>query len=372
MKVALVHDYLREFGGAERVLNVLTEMYPEAPIYTAFFCNNGSCKKVFEKKDIRESFLAPILKKWNLYSPLRFLIPWLWRSFDLSDYDLIITSCSSYIARGFKVGSKTKVVAYCHTPPRYLYGYETSIDWQKYFLVKVYSVVVNHFLRLFDYKSAQEVDYWVVNSENVRQRVKKFYRREAEVIYPPVELSGLTDDILRTEKRNYFLIVSRLVGGKGLEAAAKAATELGFDLKIAGEAVGFSQIEERVKQIGGKRVELLGRVSDEEIYRLYAEAKGFIALARDEDFGMTVVEAQMAGTPVLAFNGGGFRETVVDGVTGILIEDMTVGAIKEGIVKFNKLKWDKNKIYENANRFSRENFEIKFGKLISQVMKNYA
>jgi glycosyltransferase involved in cell wall biosynthesis len=362
MKVALVHDYLREFGGAERVLKVFSEMYPEATIWTAFFKRDGSCGNVFGNKCIKESFLAPILKFSNLYSPLRFLIPIIWKSMDLSDYDLVITSCSSYVARGFKVSKKTKVIAYCHTPPRYLYGYETSVDWKKNVFIRGYALLVNHFLRIFDYQSAQEVDCFVVNSENVWRRVKKYYRRDAVVIYPPIEMPSLIDESVES-CRDYYLIVSRLVGGKGLVEAAKAAKMLNFNLKIVGESVGFSRVKEEILKIGGE-VEFLGRISDEELVVVYEKAKGFIALAKDEDFGMTVVESQMTGTPVLAYNGGGFKETIVDGVTGVLIDGVHVGDIKKGLERFNKIKWDRGVIIENAKKYSRENFENKFFKLV--------
>jgi len=149
MKVALVHDYLNEFGGAERVLRVLADMYPEAPIYTAFVKRNSLAGKAFADRKIIESKLAWVLKIGKLSSPLRFLAPHIWSSLDLSEFDLVITSASWYITRGFKVSPKTKVICYCHTPPRYLYGYETSINLQKYWIVRVYAVIVNHFLRIF-------------------------------------------------------------------------------------------------------------------------------------------------------------------------------------------------------------------------------
>ncbi|MDP2683578.1 MAG: glycosyltransferase family 4 protein, partial [bacterium] len=135
MKIAIVHDYIKEFGGAERVLKTFSEMYPKAPIYTAFRVKNSTADKEFKGTKIIESWLAPLLKIWKFYSPLRFLAPLIWKSFDLSKYDLVITSCSWYITRGFKVGKNTKVIAYCHTPPRWLYGYEMSVGFTKYWPV---------------------------------------------------------------------------------------------------------------------------------------------------------------------------------------------------------------------------------------------
>lgn len=156
MKIALVHDYLKEFGGAERVLKCLSEIFPKAPIYTAFCVKDSSAWLEFRDREIYESFLAPILKIDNFYSPLRFLTPIIWKSLDLSGYDLVIASSSWYITRGFEVGPKTKVICYCHTPPRWLYGYETSVGFQKYLPVKVYAAIVGHFLRMYDFKTAQK------------------------------------------------------------------------------------------------------------------------------------------------------------------------------------------------------------------------
>lgn len=363
MKIALVHDYLNDFGGAERVLRVLTEMYPEAPIYTAFKIDGSAAAEAFADREVRESKFSWLLKRGRLYSPLRFLLPWIWKSIDLSSFDLVITSCSGYIARGFKTSKKTTVIAYCHTPPRFLYGYETSIDWQKYWLVRLYAYVVNHYLRLFDFESAQRVDKWVVNSKNVQARVKKFYRKDSVVVYPPIETKTIIKAAEKVEKQDYFLIVSRLVGAKGLEEAAKAAIKLGFKLKIAGGSAGYANIENKLQKMGAV---LLGRVSDEELVRLYAEAKGFIALAKEEDLGMTVVESQASGTPVIAFNGGGFKETVIEGKTGVLINGTDEKSIEDGIERFNKVKWNRKRIQEWAKRFDREVFVKK----IKQVIAN--
>jgi len=367
MKVALVHDYIREFGGAERVLKTLSEMYPDAPIYTAFCVKNSTAGKDFNNKKIHESWLAPILKIGKVYSPLRFLAPVIWRSFDLSKYDLVITSCSWYITRGFKVGPRTKVVAYCHTPPRWLYGYETSVDLQKYWPVKVYAAIVSHFMRIYDFKSAQPISHWIANSKEVAERINKFYRKDAKVIYPPVDVERISKASRNIEKENYFLIVSRIAGAKGLLEAAKAFKKSKYKLKIVGEAGGFSDIEEKLKKISSKNVELLGRVDDERLYELYAKTKGFIALARQEDFGMTVVEAMAAGTPVVAFNGGGFKETVIDGKTGIFINDTDEKTIADGALRFNKIDWNKAVIQKNAARFSKERFVNEMVEYVNKI-----
>jgi glycosyltransferase involved in cell wall biosynthesis len=357
MKVAIVHDYIKEYGGAERVLSAMSEMFPKAPIYTAFRVKDSTADKHFKGKKIIESWLSPVLRIGNLYSPLRFLAPVIWKSFDLSGFDLVIASSSWYVTRGFKVGPNTTVVCYCHTPPRWLYGYETSVGFTKYWPVKIYAALVGHFMRMFDFDSAQKVDYFIANSINVRERIQKFYRRKSTVIYPPVETELIKKFTANTKKEDFYLIVSRLVGAKGLEETALIAKKLDLNLKIVGESHGFSEVENNLKKISGGKVELLGRVEDEKLYKLLGNAKGFIALARDEDFGMTVVEAQAAGTPVIAYNGGGFRESVINGETGILIQEISESALSAAIKKLETKRWDRNKLIKNAEKFSKKRFE---------------
>lgn len=357
MKVALVHDYIKEFGGAERVLKTLSDMYPEAPIYTAFCVKGSTAEKEFRGRKIVESFFSPILKIWRLYSPLRFLTPIIWKSFNLSEYDLVITSCSWYITRGFKVGPNTKVIAYCHTPPRWLYGYETSVGFTKYWPVKIYSKAVGFFMRKYDYKTAQKINYWIANSKNVARRIKKFYGKDSTVIYPPIEVEKIRKATKDLKQEDYLIVVSRLVGAKGLEETARVMENLGINLKIVGESHGFADVEEKLKKLSGGNIELTGRVSDEKMHKLLGKAKGFIALAKDEDFGMTVVEAQAAGLPVIAFNGGGYKESVIEGKTGIFVDSTDEKTLEPAVKKLLNIKWNKEEIVKNAEKFSRLRFE---------------
>lgn len=373
MKIALVHDYIKEFGGAERVLRVLSDMYPEAPIYAAFVTPGSTGAKEFADRRLIESKWSWILKYGNWHSPLRFLLPWVWGSLDLSGYDLVITSCSGYVARGFRVANQTRVIAYCHTPPKNLYGLQTSINWMghnwaNFVPAKIYAAVVNHFLRLFDFQSAQGIDKWIANSMTVKTRIAKFYRKEAEVVYPPVETTLIEKSSRGMVKEGYFLIVSRLVDSKGLVEAVKAAKHLRIKLKIVGGTEAVSRVANEIYKLAGDGVEVLGRISDDELFIVYAKARGFVALARNEDFGMTVVEAMAAGTPVIAFNGGGFRETVIDGETGILIDDTDVATLEKAFKRFDQIKWEKEKLQKQAQKFSREKFEEKIRKIINLTL----
>ncbi len=359
MKIALVHDYLGEFGGAERVLAALSDMWPDAPIYTAFW-RPGDAWERFKNKDVRVSWAHHIPGfATKLHSPLRFLAPAIWNSFDFSDYDVVISSASWYVTKGFgtRGGSEQKPIeiCYCHTPPRWLYGYPTSVEWQRYAWVRVYASLVGFFMRHYDYSAAQRVNYFIANSQNTARRIEKFYRRESEVIYPPVELLPTP----KVKKEDYYLIISRIVGGKGLALAVEAAKKLGVRLKIAGAPAGYATEYQDLlaRSGGGKGIEFLGFVSDEELVRLYAGARAFLALATDEDFGMTPVEAMAAGTPVIAFRGGGYLESIVEGKTGIFVDVPTVESVVQAIRRSEKISFLAEDCRNQAEKFSKKRFQ---------------
>ncbi len=361
MKVALVHDYLNELGGAERVLLALSEIWPKAPIYTSFYKGGSPSWERFRDKDIRVSWAhyIPFFSTY-LHSPLRFIAPLIWNSFDFSKYDVVIGSAGWYITKGFRKGKNTIEICYCHTPPRWLYGYKTSIEWQKYWPIRIYGIIVAHFMRMYDFEAAQKVDYFIANSKNVAARIWKFYRKDSKVIYPPVELPNVGN----VEKGDYYLVISRIVGGKGLELAVAAAQKLGFKLKIAGVPAGYYTEYKKLSEIAGKNVEFLGYVSDKELAKLYKGAKAFLALATDEDFGMAPVEAMLAGTPVIAFRGGGYIESVIDGRTGIFFNEPTVESLVEAIKQFNHLAIQPSDCINQAKKFSKEKFKREMLKFI--------
>lgn len=392
MKVALVHDYLGEFGGAERVLEELCQIWPKAPIYTAFY-REGSAYDRFKKKKIITSWAQKVpFFATKLHSPLRFLAPFIWNSFvrQLADYDVVISSASWYVTKGFggrtdpsthsvvrshsplsvRSGPQRPVeVCYCHTPPRYLYGYPTSINWQKYWPIRVYALIVNFFMRIYDFEAAQRVDYFIANSENVKNRIKKFYRRDSVVIYPPVDLPKIPK-VLRGD---YFLVVSRIVGAKGLALAVDVANNLNLKLKVVGRPAGYSNEFQKIKGMAGENIEFLGYVSDPDLVKLYAGARAFLALATDEDFGMTPVEAMLCGTPVIAYKGGGYLETVVEGKTGVFFSPATGGSLTMAINNFEALEkkgaFSSTTIKRHAQKFSKERFKREMIKFVESKIK---
>jgi glycosyltransferase involved in cell wall biosynthesis len=367
LKVALVHDYLKEYGGAERVLSALTEIWPAAPIYTAFYVPDSTAGRAFAGKKIIPSWANWFLPKKNLYSPFRFLAPLIWESFDFAGFDLVISSASWYITKSIITRPETLHICYCHTPPRWLYGYQTAVEWKRFLPVRVYGEIVAHFLRQYDFLASQRVDEFIANSKNTQERIRKFYRRNSTVIYPPVEVEKIKKATLNLKPEDYFLIVSRVVGAKGIDLALEAANRLGIKLKIVGEPTGLRWEEKKLDKLKGRTVEFLGRVKDEELYKLYGRCRAFLALAQDEDFGIAPVEAMAAGRPVIAFAGGGYLETVVEGKTGIFFNDYSVEGLIKAINCFNELIHD-NKIKpedcrKQAEKFGKERFQneiIKF------------
>lgn len=354
MKVALVHDYIKEYGGAERVLEALCELYPDAPIYTSFYKKDSVAYEHFKKRKIITSWAQHIpFFTTKLHSPLRFLAPQIWGSFDFSQYDVVIGSASWYVTKGFRTGEKTIEICYCHTPPRWLYGYKTSIEWQRFWPIKLYGVIIGHVMRRYDFNAAQKVDYFIANSEEVRKRIKKFYHRDATVIYPPVSLPKIP----QVQKGDYYFVVARIVGGKGLDLAVEAAARLGIKLKIAGAPAGYYTEHKKLAKIAPDNVEFLGHVSDDELVKLYAGAKAFFALAADEDFGITPVEAMLCGTPVIAYRGGGYKETVIEGKTGVFFETLTAESLVAAIQKFERITITPKSCKEQAEKFSKERFQ---------------
>mgnify|MGYP001571083690 CR=1 len=381
MKIALVHDFLREYGGAERVLEAIHEMWPTASIYTSFvdwpsFAKAPAGKvDLFKSWDIRTSWVQRYWLIKKFISPLRFLAPKIWESFDLSHYDVVISSSGWFMCRGVTVKKPAVHICYIHHPPRNLYGYATGSDLQKYWIVRVYAGIVNFFLRHYDFETAQKVDYFIANSKETARRVKKFYRRESTVIYPPVDMPAsarqrVSASTLKTMTPSYFLSVGRLTYAKRVDLAIMACNKLKLPLKIVGagkEEGYFKKLASQGQALRSKnseKVEFLGSVTDEELGKLYAGAKALIFCALDEDFGMVPVEAMAHGTPVIALAQGGVVETVVDGKTGVLFDEPTVESLVGAIKKFGRLgklgRWGRegeNQCITQAEKFGKERFK---------------
>lgn len=365
MKVALVHDYLREYGGAERVLEVLHEIFPKAPVFTAYVNLDamGENGKRFASWKIIPSWFQKFPFANQLLSPFRIFGPMMFESFDLSEYDLVISSSSAtHLAKAVITKPETLHLSYIHTPPRFLYGYTTSFNYKKHIWTKVLGEIINHFMRIYDFEVSQRPDILIANSKNIQERIKKFYRRDSIIIYPPVDLSEIH---LKKTKEDYFLVLNRLARSKGTEVIVEAATKLNLPLKVA----GIGPEMDRLKKMAGRNVEFLGWVSDEERVKLLQNAKALIVASEDEDFGITSIEAQAAGTPVIAPASGGFLETVMDGKTGLLYGgpgQITVESLIEALKKFDSKDFDPEDLRKNAQNFSKERFKKEILDLIEK------
>lgn len=364
LKIALVHDYLREYGGAERVVETLHEMFPEAPVYTAFVDRDslGIHWDRFKHWDIRESSAThiPFIKK--LYSPLRLFAAYFFEGFDLSDYDVVISSTNMYMAKAVITKPETLHISYIHTPPRSLYGYATASNWKKNPLVHMFGELINFRLRQIDFVTSQRPDVLVANSKEVQTRIEKFYRRHSIVISPPIQESKQR----RSGKGAYYLSVGRLVFAKHPEIAVRACTDKNLPLKV----VGSGPMEDSLRSLAGDSVEFLGAVEDEKLVQLYANAKALLFPVEDEDFGMVPIEAMMAGVPVIAHNSGGPKETVIDGKTGVLFDTLTADSLGEAIKRFEELSFNDTTIHAHAMEFSPDKFKHKILTLIEREKKS--
>ncbi|MFA6533085.1 MAG: glycosyltransferase [Patescibacteria group bacterium] len=359
MKVALVHDQLREFGGAERVLVSFKKIFPTADIYTTTFDLDslGSHKHLIKDWKVNVSWFGKIPFLNRFYSPFRFLTPLIWESFDFSKYDLVISSSGSWMSKGIKTKKPTIHISYIHHPPRYLYGYETAVEWQKYFFIKIYGHIINHFLRIWDFTSTQRADFLIANSQETKKRIEKFYRRDSTVIYPPVSIPEKPVNPLTHKPSNYFLTISRLARAKHIDILIKAANKSKFKLKI----VGSGRDEERLKQLAGPTVEFLGNLTDQELKKTYLNAKAFLFASRDEEFGIAVVEAMGYGLPVIAYRSGGLPEYVIDKKNGYLFDELKDSSLIDKVnelTSLTSLKYleMKKEARKTAERFSEKKF----------------
>lgn len=372
MKIAIVHDYLKEFGGAEKVVEALLEIWPKAPVYTTVFLPEyaGPHREKVEKWNVKTTFLQLIPFKAKLISMFRFIAPTVFSKLDLSKFDIVITSATgTYTSPNFvKIGKKTLLLCYCHTPPRYLYGYPVANDWTKGLLRRTLLVlgqIPMHFLRILDFKSAQIPDYFIANSKEVASRIKKFYRRDSTVIYPPVEIP---QTVLPIKKENYYVIGGRVSRHKGHDIAIKAFTKLKLPLKVFGGTFASYGLDQ-FKASAGKNIEFLGEISDEEKWEVMKKAKAFIFPSEKEDFGIIPVEAMAVGAPVIALAQGGTLETVVEGKTGTFFEKRTPDSLINAVNRFEKMKIKPEDCIKRARQFSKERFKKQIKNFILQKQK---
>ncbi len=359
MKVALVHDYLNQYGGAERVLQAFIELFPKAPIYTLLY-DEQRTGRAFQGRRIHTSFLQhfPLVKAHH--RPFLMFMPLAIEQFDLSDYDLVLSDSASY-AKGIITGAKTKHICYCHTPIRYAWD-----DSHKYIqefgyanFIKTLIPIFMNYIRLWDESAADRVDEYICNSEFVANRIKKYYQRQAMVINPPVK-TNLFYSVSQPDK--YFLMVGRFLPYKRFDLAIQAFNHLGWPLKIIGDGPD----KKRLQKMAGKNIQFIGLVSDKELKDYYAYAQAFI-FPQEEDFGITAIESMASGRPVIAYQAGGALEIVKPGETGLFFSKQDKQSLIRTLKEFKKIHFDPEIIKQRAFHFDQENFKRKISDFINQV-----
>lgn len=344
VKIALVHDWLNQIGGAEDVLEALKRMYPASPLYTSIFAKSRMPDH-YQDWDIRPLWIdrmPAIHRRHQIYLPL---YPLAWNQLDLSGFDVILSNKSGF-CHGLRYRPESLHICYCLTPTRYVWqpeAYLAGEDISAAAKALLRPLIAR--LKRWDYAAAQRVSHFIAISTAVQRRIRRFYGRDSAIIFPPVETARFAAAASR-EIGDYFLIVSRLIPYKRIDLAVQAATELGVALKIAGAGRDL----ERLRALAGESVEFLGYVPDAELPALMARCKALIFPGL-EDFGIVPLQAQAAGRPVIAYGGGGALDTVIPGVTGERFSEISVGSLKEVWRKFDESAYNPAEIQRQARKF---------------------
>lgn len=365
MKIALVHDFLTRFGGAEQVLKELIRMYPGAPIFT-LLADKKFTDEFFPGVKIETSFVQKFpmfLRKRVKYLAPIFCVAV--ESFDLSDFDLVISSSSAF-AKGVILKPRTIHVSYCHSPMRYVWDY--SFDYLKdqkpgFFKSKLIKLA-SHYLRLWDFSASQRVDFFIANSKSTQARISKYYQKSVPVVYPPVTMASFGD--FKNDVQDYFLIVSQLTPYKKIDLAVEAFNKLKLPLII----VGDGPERERLQRLAESNIMFLGWQTQEAIQGYYKRCLAFL-MPGEDDFGIAMVEAMSYGKPVLAFKKGGAEEIILEGMTGEFFQAPLPEILADGVrrLKENYANYSPLVIRKRAEKFSEEKFREELIDAVSRCLK---
>lgn len=366
MRIAIIHDWLVTYAGAERVLEQIINLYPDADLFSLIDFLPEDKRFFIKNKKVKTSFIQyfPFAKKkYRSYLPL---FPTAIESFDLSDYDLII-SISHCVAKGVRIKSKQKHICVCCSPVRYAWDlreqYLREVGLDKGFKSVLANILLDY-IKNWDFKTANRVTNYIAISKYIAERIKKNYNCDSLVIYPPVDVNKFK---LCEKKENFYLTASRMVPYKKIPLIVEAFSKMP-DKKLI--VIGDGPEFEKVKKVSGRNIELLGYQNDKVLAGYMEKAKAFV-FAAEEDFGIAPVEAQACGTPVIAYGRGGVLETVINGITGVFFAEQTVNSMIEAVNSFEKNsdKFHPYEIRKNAERFSIERFKQEFLNFVDNVIK---
>lgn len=361
MRVAIVHDDLFQWGGAERVLEGICQIYPDAPIFTSVYDDrNKELKKRFGQKNIYTSFLQKIPFWKNLYKVLLPLYPIAFEQFDFSEFDLVISHTTRF-AKSIITKPQTIHVSYCHTPPRFLWKFSEDKNYS--WLEPLF-----RYLRTYDQVSAKRVDYFIAGSFNSQKRIKKIYQKESLVVQPFIDLARFST--VNSFDGGYLLSIARLNSYKRIDLVIKACLKAKINLKIIGDGPDMPALQNIAMHNHSQiNIEFLGNVNEEILVQVLAGAKALI-IPGLEDFGLTSLEAQALGKPVIAYGEGGVIETVIPEKTGIFFQPQNYESLYQILINLDQYKFDSVVARENAAKFSKDQFMVNFKKAISIINKN--
>jgi glycosyltransferase involved in cell wall biosynthesis len=348
-RVVLVHDYLNQYGGAEKTLEKIMELFPEAPIYTGIL-DLSKLPKKFETRNIKTPAMNFVLKRFpKLFT---FLMASRFEDFDLSNYDLIISDGTAW-AKSVITNSDQLHISYVHTPPRFLYKYSTESTLRKNILLMPLFAYLDFYLRIWDFSAAKRPDFLIANSKKKKKRIKKFYKRESIVIYPPVETSKFNE---ANDIRDYYVISGRLSSYKNFDLVVELFNNIEKNLIVIGTGIE----EKNLKNLAKKNIKFLGKVSNEELHEVLSHAKGYLFPVKEEDFGIAPVEALSHGTPVLAHRSGGPLETILENKDGLFFDEIDLDSLTNKFLEFDKKInenfFDRKEISERAQKFNEKYF----------------
>jgi len=354
IKIAIIHDHLLEDGGAERVLITLSELFPQADIFTSFVSENCETYRLLQKRIIAKKYFHPFFLR--LISFFKVFLFSYWEKINLDEYNLVVSLTSSFFSKAVLTSPNTVHICYCLTPPKFLYLHEIE---SKFFNSFPLSGQILCWLRQKDFVIAQRPDYLIAISEEVKKRITKFYRRDSKIIYPPVHIK----DYETVAKKDYYVTVSRLVRPKNLDIAIEACNITQKKLVIIGEGPD----KERLKKISGSYITFLGKITDEEKVQIVRHAKGLIFCSEDEDFGISPIEALSLGTPVISHYSGGPKEFITEGVNGVFFFELNSQSLIQAINKYEKTKFNANRCYVSSLKFSEKKFKSNMLKFVDNI-----
>jgi glycosyltransferase involved in cell wall biosynthesis len=364
MRVAIVHDWLTNLAGSDKLVELMHQLYPDAPIYTLFY-DKKNMPESFAKMDIRTSYLQHIPLARKKHQWFLSFMPAAVEAFDLRDFDLVISSSTS-CAKGVLTRADCCHISYCNTPMRYAWDFFQDYLEEKPWLLRRYITRQLHWIRQWDRLSADRVDYFIANSGNVKNRIRKHYRREAEVIYPPVDTNYFVPG--NGKRGDYFLCAGRLVAYKRVDLAVRVCSAMNVPLVVAGVGGEYK----RLRAIAGPTVKFRGWVSNDELLQLYQGCRAFI-FPGEEDFGITPLEAQACGRPVIAYRRGGALETVLEGRTGLFFDRQEEDSLKAALEIFSTCEtaFDRGFIRQHAEGFSVDRFQQELKTLVNARYKEF-